>query len=223
MIVPMGATDRVESSSVIVSRKVREVSAGLVIIILQIGRYAAARAAGPNGADSRPTRQRKSAGAGAENAATASAIVCARRRSRPPCLCWPHGGAAAESPELTAAQKAASQGGLGPEQQTEGMRDAQAVGWSSYPPSSPQRRATRCAPHFPMGIVELIQVGQPVNRAAVAEVPMKGAAKKRFDPLLAQVAGQDRGERGPSGEGAALRPGLRTGCRGSRTARHSRA
>jgi hypothetical protein len=52
-----------------------------------------------------------------------------------------------------------------------------------------------------MGIVELIQVGQPVNRAAVAEVPMKGAAKKRFDPLLAQVAGQDRGERGPPGGG----------------------
>ncbi|RHZ99759.1 pseudoazurin [Cereibacter sphaeroides] len=46
----------------------------------------------------------------------------------------------------------------------------------------------KCAPHFAMGMVALIQVGQPVNRAAVAEVPMKGAAKKRFDPLLAQIA-----------------------------------
>ncbi|AZB62337.1 pseudoazurin [Cereibacter sphaeroides] len=46
----------------------------------------------------------------------------------------------------------------------------------------------KCAPHFAMGMVALIQVGQPMNKADVAEVPMKGAAKKRFDPLLAQVA-----------------------------------
>ncbi|EGJ22750.1 Pseudoazurin precursor [Cereibacter sphaeroides WS8N] len=46
----------------------------------------------------------------------------------------------------------------------------------------------KCAPHFAMGMVALIQVGQPMNKADVAEVPMKGAAKKRFDPLLAQIA-----------------------------------
>ncbi|SNS67607.1 hypothetical protein SAMN05421763_102687 [[Luteovulum] sphaeroides subsp. megalophilum] len=40
----------------------------------------------------------------------------------------------------------------------------------------------------PMGIVKLIQVGQPMNKADVAEVPVKGAAKKRFDPPLAQIA-----------------------------------
>ncbi|WP_043828205.1 hypothetical protein [Cereibacter sphaeroides] len=57
-----------------------------------------------------------------------------------------------------------------------------------------------------MGIVELIQVGQPMNKADVAEVPVKGAAKKRFDPPLAQVAGQDRGERGPSREGPRFAP-----------------
>ncbi|MGP3696671.1 pseudoazurin [Rhodobacter sp. NSM] len=46
----------------------------------------------------------------------------------------------------------------------------------------------KCSPHFSMGMVALIQVGAPVNREAVAAAPMKGAAKKRFDPLLAQVA-----------------------------------
>lgn len=57
-----------------------------------------------------------------------------------------------------------------------------------------------------MGMVALVQVGQPMNKADAADVPMKVAAKKRFDPLLAQVAGQDRGERGPSREGPRFAP-----------------
>ncbi len=46
----------------------------------------------------------------------------------------------------------------------------------------------KCAPHFSMGMVALIQVGAPVNHEEVAGVPMKGTAKRRFEPLLAQVA-----------------------------------
>ncbi|MCE6952304.1 pseudoazurin [Cereibacter sphaeroides] len=46
----------------------------------------------------------------------------------------------------------------------------------------------KCAPHFSMGMVALIQVGKPVNREAIAAAPMKGQAKARFEPLLAQVA-----------------------------------
>ncbi|SNX72383.1 pseudoazurin [Cereibacter ovatus] len=46
----------------------------------------------------------------------------------------------------------------------------------------------KCAPHFSMGMVALIQVGQPVNRAEIEAAPMKGQAKQRFAPLLAQVA-----------------------------------
>lgn len=49
-----------------------------------------------------------------------------------------------------------------------------------------------------MGMVALVQVFQPMNEA--------DAAKKRFDPPLAQVAGQDRGERGPSREGPRFAP-----------------
>lgn len=45
----------------------------------------------------------------------------------------------------------------------------------------------KCTPHFGMGMVALVQVGAPANLDAVKTVALKGAAKKRFEPLLAQV------------------------------------
>ena len=37
-------------------------------------------------------------------------------------------------------------------------------------------------------MVALIQAGAPVNQAALAEVVLKGKAKTRFEPLMAQIA-----------------------------------
>ncbi|AZL58203.1 pseudoazurin [Tabrizicola piscis] len=45
----------------------------------------------------------------------------------------------------------------------------------------------KCTPHFTMGMVALIQAGAPVNLDAVAAVTLKGKAKTRFEPLVAQV------------------------------------
>ena len=45
----------------------------------------------------------------------------------------------------------------------------------------------KCAPHYAMGMVALIQVGAPVNLEAAAAVVQKGKAKTRFEPLFAQV------------------------------------
>lgn len=45
----------------------------------------------------------------------------------------------------------------------------------------------KCTPHFAMGMVALIQVGAPVNLADVTAVTLRGKAKARFEPLLAQV------------------------------------
>jgi len=46
----------------------------------------------------------------------------------------------------------------------------------------------KCTPHFTMGMVALIQVGEAVNLDAVTEVSLRGKASQRFEPLLAQVA-----------------------------------
>ena len=46
----------------------------------------------------------------------------------------------------------------------------------------------KCTPHYSMGMVALIQAGAPVNQDALAEVVLKGKAKTRFEPLLAQIA-----------------------------------
>ena len=46
----------------------------------------------------------------------------------------------------------------------------------------------KCTPHYSMGMVALIQAGAPVNRDAVTAVELKGKAKTRFEPLLAQIA-----------------------------------
>ena len=45
----------------------------------------------------------------------------------------------------------------------------------------------KCTPHFMMGMVGLIQAGAPVNQDAVTAVELKGKAKTRFEPLLAQI------------------------------------
>ena len=45
----------------------------------------------------------------------------------------------------------------------------------------------KCTPHYTMGMVALIQAGAPVNQDAVAAVSLKGKAKARFEPLIAQV------------------------------------
>lgn len=45
----------------------------------------------------------------------------------------------------------------------------------------------KCTPHYQMGMVALIQAGAPVNQEALAAVVLKGKAKTRFEPLLAQI------------------------------------
>ncbi|MAM59923.1 pseudoazurin [Maritimibacter sp. UBA3975] len=45
----------------------------------------------------------------------------------------------------------------------------------------------KCTPHFGMGMVALIKVGEPVNLDAAAEAKQAGKAKARMADLLAQV------------------------------------
>jgi len=45
----------------------------------------------------------------------------------------------------------------------------------------------KCTPHYSMGMVALIQVGDAVNLEDAAAVKQKGKAKKRFLPLFDQV------------------------------------
>ncbi len=45
----------------------------------------------------------------------------------------------------------------------------------------------KCTPHFMMGMVALIQAGAPANQEAVMAVVLKGKAKTRFEPLVAQI------------------------------------
>lgn len=45
----------------------------------------------------------------------------------------------------------------------------------------------KCTPHFPMGMVAMIQVGAPVNLEEVNAVTLRGKAKARFELLLVQV------------------------------------
>lgn len=45
----------------------------------------------------------------------------------------------------------------------------------------------KCTPHYSMGMVALIQVGEPVNLDVAEAVKQKGKAKKRFLPLFEQV------------------------------------
>jgi pseudoazurin len=45
----------------------------------------------------------------------------------------------------------------------------------------------KCTPHYAMGMVALIQVGEPANLDAVKAAPLKGKAAKRFEEIFAQV------------------------------------
>lgn len=45
----------------------------------------------------------------------------------------------------------------------------------------------KCTPHYSMGMVALIQVGNPVNQEDAAGVKQRGKAGKRFAPLFEQV------------------------------------
>ena len=47
----------------------------------------------------------------------------------------------------------------------------------------------KCKPHYGMGMVGLIVVGEPVNKTAAAAVEQKGKAKKKFEVLLGQIGG----------------------------------
>ncbi|ASM74458.1 MULTISPECIES: pseudoazurin [Roseobacteraceae] len=45
----------------------------------------------------------------------------------------------------------------------------------------------KCTPHYAMGMVALVQVGEPVNLADANEVKHKGKAKSRMADLIAQI------------------------------------
>lgn len=45
-----------------------------------------------------------------------------------------------------------------------------------------------CKPHYGMGMVGLVVVGDPVNVAEAMAVPQKGKAKKRFEALFGNVS-----------------------------------
>lgn len=45
----------------------------------------------------------------------------------------------------------------------------------------------KCTPHYAMGMVALIQVGEPVNEDEAAAVKQKGKAKDRMADLIEQV------------------------------------
>ena len=45
----------------------------------------------------------------------------------------------------------------------------------------------KCAPHYGMGMVVLVQVGKPVNLDKIKEFKATGLAKKRFDAEVAKV------------------------------------
>lgn len=47
----------------------------------------------------------------------------------------------------------------------------------------------KCKPHYSLGMVGLIVVGEPVNKTAAAAVEQKGKAKAKFENLLGQIGG----------------------------------
>ena len=47
----------------------------------------------------------------------------------------------------------------------------------------------KCKPHYSLGMVGLIVVGEPVNKAAAAAVEQTGKAKKKFEELFGQIGG----------------------------------
>jgi pseudoazurin len=47
----------------------------------------------------------------------------------------------------------------------------------------------KCRPHYGMGMVGLIVVGEPVNKAEAAAVEQKGKAKQKFEKLFGEIGG----------------------------------
>ena len=46
----------------------------------------------------------------------------------------------------------------------------------------------KCSPHYGMGMVALISVGEPTNEADVMAVKLRGKAKKRFEGIFEEYA-----------------------------------
>ena len=47
----------------------------------------------------------------------------------------------------------------------------------------------KCKPHYGMGMVGLIVVGEPGNKAEAAAVEQKGKAKQKFEKLFGEIGG----------------------------------
>jgi pseudoazurin len=47
----------------------------------------------------------------------------------------------------------------------------------------------KCKPHYGMGMVGLVVVGEPVNKTEAAAVEQKGKAKKKFEDLFTKIGG----------------------------------
>lgn len=47
----------------------------------------------------------------------------------------------------------------------------------------------KCKPHYGMGMVGLVVVGEPVNKTAAAAVEQKGKAKQTFAKLFGEIGG----------------------------------
>lgn len=47
----------------------------------------------------------------------------------------------------------------------------------------------KCKPHYGMGMVGLVVVGEPVNKSAAAAVEQKGKAKQTFATLFGEIGG----------------------------------
>jgi pseudoazurin len=47
----------------------------------------------------------------------------------------------------------------------------------------------KCKPHYGMGMVGLVVVGDPVNKTQAAAIEQKGKAKQKFETLFGEIGG----------------------------------
>lgn len=47
----------------------------------------------------------------------------------------------------------------------------------------------KCKPHYGMGMVGLVLVGDPVNKTQAAAIEQKGKAKQKFEKLFGEIGG----------------------------------
>jgi pseudoazurin len=47
----------------------------------------------------------------------------------------------------------------------------------------------KCKPHYGMGMIGLVVVGEPVNKAQAAAIEQKGKAKQKFTTLFGEIGG----------------------------------